>query len=357
MTEVDYVTANSPDVIVYVDAQGNVLYTSGAGQAAATPAASSVAAVAEVATPTAATAATTAPAYNVAPNTPATSAVSAAVAPSSSSSSSSSGSISGVRGLSYSPYAGTYQSNDVGCKTQDQVNADFQQIDSGTYNLVRIYGTDCNQVSNVLAAASAKSMKVMVGVYNITDLANELNIITESASKQWNNVHTVSIGNELVNAGTNSASDVVAAVNSARSTLRSSGFTGPVVAVDTFIAMENNPSLCQNSDYAAVNAHPFFDGSIDACDSGKWVVGQMQAVSAACGGKDTMITETGWPWGGQSYNSAVPSPQNQKVAMETIAGNVTSNVIMFTAFNDMWKNPGYLSVEQSWGFYGNSAAS
>ena len=355
MTQIDYFTATAPDVVVYVDSNGNPLYTSTVGDTPATAAPVSAASVnVDYVAPAAAADSTPV----AAPAPVATSTADQYIAPApSASSSSSSGSNSGLSGITYSPYGGSYAANNVGCKTQDQVNADFALIDSSKYNLVRIYGTDCNQVSNVLAAASAKKMKVMAGVFDINNLANELNIIIEAGKGQWDNIHTISIGNELVNAGKHSASEVVNAVNSARSTLTAAGFTGKVVTVDTFIAVLNNPSLCEASDYAAVNAHPFFDGSIPACESGTWLFKTMQAVSSACGGKDTVVTETGWPTAGQTYGSAIPSVPDQLVALETMAGNVTSNVIVLTAFNDMWKNPGYLAVEQSWGIYGNSAAS
>lgn len=360
VTDVSYVTASAPDVVVYVDADGESLSTStvgGSGSGASTSA-TSVAQVVVQSTSSAAAAATTSAAAYSAPayTSAAASSSSAASSSASSSAASSSSSISGLVGIAYSPYSGDSSEGNVGCKTAAQVAADFAMIPEGKYNLVRIYGTDCNQVENVIAAKPA-SMKIFAGVYDITQVASELAVITAAAeASSWDHFHTISIGNELINSNSATVSAVVGAISTARGIL-SGKFTGSIVTVDTTGAIEANPELCENSDYVAANAHPFFDATSEASNAGSWLLSSMQAVSAACGGKDTMITETGWPWAGDSNGVAVPSPANQQTAISAIESSVTSNYIMFTALNDLWKAPGYLSVEQSWGVYGNSAAS
>ena len=46
-------------------------------------------------------------------------------------------------------------------------------------------------------------------------------------------MNSVSVGNELVNTGKASASQVVAAIASAKSALKAAGFDGPISTVDT----------------------------------------------------------------------------------------------------------------------------
>ena len=353
-------TAHSPNVVVYVDAAGEVLYTStaGSGSGASTSATSAPQVASSSASSSAAAtsaAATSAAAYSASAYSSAA-ASSSSAAPAAASSSSSSSSASGLNGIAYSPYSGSVADGNVGCKTAAQVAADFAAIPS-SYNLVRIYGTDCNQVENVLTAAKSKGMKVFAGVYDITQVASEIATIIAAANGDWSDFHTISIGNELVNSGGATVAAVVAAIGTARTALSAASYTGNVVTVDTSGAIESNPQLCEASDYVAANAHPFFDSDCVASDAGSWLLSTMQAVSSACGGKDTVITETGWPWAGTANGVAVPSSENQKTAISSIQSTVSSNVIMFTAFNDLWKQPGYLSVEQSWGVYGNSAAS
>ncbi|GAB7352094.1 hypothetical protein MBLNU459_g2594t1 [Dothideomycetes sp. NU459] len=341
VTIVDYVTAAQPDVVVYVDEEGNALSTVSSGQAATSVASSAVAT-------TAASSPAEATSVYVAPTTTAAATSAAATSATSSAAASSSSSASGPSGygLSYSPY-----NADGTCKTQDQVNSDFESI-SG-YSFIRSYGTDCNQVETILTAASAKGMKLFAGIFDITQVSSSVATIISAANGDWSNIHTVSIGNEGVNDGSYTVDAVVSAIGTAKSLLSAAGYTGSVVTVDTFVAMIANPELCDASDYAAANAHPFFDGGVEAANAGPWVLEQMQRVSNACNGKNTWITETGWPTQGQTNNKAVPSSENQKAAISSIQSSLASNVVLFTAFNDMWKtNTAYTyGAEQYWGIY------
>ncbi|KAK9493172.1 glycoside hydrolase superfamily [Lipomyces doorenjongii] len=271
-------------------------------------------------------------------SSPASTSSSAAAA----SSSSSSGSFSGAKGIVYSPY-----NADGTCKSASQVASDVAQFES--YSLIRIYGVDCAQVENVWAAISS-SQKLFIGVYDVTQLDSAISTISSAAGTYgWDQVYTVAIGNELVNSGTYAAAEVVGFVNTGRSLLRAAGYNGPVVTVDTFVAVIANPSLCAASDYAAVNCHPFFDGGVVAADSGSFVQTQIGRVSAVCPGQDVLITESGWPKQGQNNGVAVPSVPNQQAAISSLVEYIADQLIEFTAFNDYWKSPGEFGVEQYWG--------
>ena len=275
-------------------------------------------------------------------------------AASTSSSSSSSSEGSGF-GFSYSPY-----NSDSSCKTQDQVNTDFDAIPSG-YSMVRTYGTDCNQVATVLTAAKAKGLKLFAGIYDLSTLSDEISIISSAANGDWSSFDTISIGNELVNSGSASAATVVAAIGTARTLLEAAGYTGKVVTVDTLVAARANPSLCDASDYCAVNSHPFFDGNTVAADSGSFLTTQIPTLRAVLSdqSQEIVITETGWPWQGETNGVAVPSEANQAAALSSIKSAFSSTpeaVILFTTFNDLWKTntAAQFQAEQYWGFLGNS---
>jgi len=128
----------------------------------------------------------------------------------------------------------------------------------------------------------------------------------------------------------------------------SAGYTGPVVAVDTFLAILNNPSLCSASDYVAANAHAYFDGTIAASGAGAWVAQQSGNLAATCGGKAVLITESGWPSAGDPNGAAVASPANQATAKSSILSSMGNKCVLFSAFDDAWKAPGQYDVEQHW---------
>lgn len=248
--EVQIVTATAPGAIVYVDGNGNPVSTDYPGAPAPTPEpyAPPPPPPAYEAPPEPPKASTPEP-----PAAPAPAPVEPPKAPEAPKEQSPApptyqpkpapGGSSG-QGIVYSPY-----NNDGTCKSQDQVNADFAKING--YGMVRIYGTDCDQVNTVKTAATAKGMKLFVGIFDINSVQAEADKIIAAVKGDWSSIDTVSVGNELVNAG-GSVSAVVAAVNSARSILNAAGYSGPVVTVDTFVAMIANPELCQCSDRKSV---------------------------------------------------------------------------------------------------------
>lgn len=254
--------------------------------------------------------------------------------------------------MTYSPY-----NADKSCKSQEHINEDLDKLTN--YNYVRIYGTDCDQTRLVTNAARQRKMQVFAGIYDLTNFPASLSPFSEAATgpdgkEDWSVYHTIAIGNELVNGGTNSPGEVTKAVNQARTILRGQGYKGPVVTVDTFSILLKHPELCLASDYCAANCHAFFDATQQPHNAGPYVLEQAHSVSHAAGGKHTLITESGWPHAGQANGAAVPSPENQRVAIESLRrsfGHRGDDLVLFTAFDDQWKddNRYTFNAERFWG--------
>ncbi|VUC34575.1 unnamed protein product [Clonostachys rosea] len=254
-------------------------------------------------------------------------------------------------GISYAPYRG-----DHGCKDARDVQNDFDQLKD--YSVIRIYGTDCDQVSKTYKAAKNTKTKLMLGVWDINDVENEVSKIIQGVEGGWDKIKAVSVGNEVVNKGEASPQKVIGAVKKARSLLRGAGFKGPVVTVDTFNAIEQNPELCEASDFCAINAHAFFDSTTSASYAGKWLKDTVQRVKLALPKPmNVVVTETGWPMDGSPNGLAIPSLANQKLAIESIKKAFSDNpgdVVLFSAFNDLWKTKSMdtFNAEQFYGIGG-----
>jgi exo-beta-1,3-glucanase (GH17 family) len=263
------------------------------------------------------------------------------------------GGLVGQPGVTYSPY-----NADGTCKSSSRVFSDFQTI-ATQYGLVRIYGVDCNQVAMAVSAAKATGVQLFLGIFNLDGLDQQIQTLVEGvyAHADWSVVDTISVGNELVNNGQATAQQVINAVYSARQSLRNAGFAGPVVTVDTFIAVINNPWLCDYSDFCAMNIHPFFDPNTPASAAGNFLANQVARVRQTLANPDQriVVTETGWPWQGSANGAAVPGKENQRTALASIRSGFSDsnpgNVIFFTAFNDPWKKaePSTFYAEQYWG--------
>lgn len=200
-------------------------------------------------------------------------------------------------GIVYSPYGAKNQ-----CKTAEVMAKEVDKLKG--FSTIRIYGGDCNQLSIILKAAKGIGAKLMIGVWDIGKIGDELTEIIKVVKDDWEHVDTLAIGNELIDqlivkkaspAEKSAKADaVVAAIKTARERLGKAGWKNvPVVTVDTWIAIRDYPILCQNSDYIAANAHPYFDGNVDAAGSGKFfevTVAPVLAQIGPCKGKFIRIT-------------------------------------------------------------------
>ena len=73
--------------------------------------------------------------------------------------------------------------------------------------------------------------------------------------------------------------------------------------------------------------------------------------------KRIVVTETGWPWQGESNGAAVPGMDQQTRALSSIKdaySDKPGDVFFFTAFNDLWKKAeaNTFMAEQFWGMGG-----
>jgi exo-beta-1,3-glucanase (GH17 family) len=256
----------------------------------------------------------------------------------------------GLFGVAYAPY-----NADGGCKSATQIMQDFGVI-SKTYGFVRVYGIDCGQIPNVYAAAKANNLKVFFGIFSLDNLGDQIATLVQGIKKDWSIVDTVSIGNELVNNGQASPQQILDALTSGRALLKQSGWTGPVVTVDTFVAVLAHPELCKASDYCACNIHPFFDPNTAPAQAGVFVANQVQNIRNKLGDPSARVrvTESGWPWQGSANGQAVPGVEQQAAAISSIRAAFASNpqdMVLFSAFNDLWKkaDPPTFYAEQYWG--------
>lgn len=322
-----------------------VVVTVGAGDSTATLAVADVSSATSVTLPTA-----SASYVEQVPGSSAASGTYSGTSTASQSTASSSSSFSGsAKGITYSPYA-----SDGSCKSASVVKSEIQALSD--YSIIRIYGVDCDQVANVLAGFT-DGQKLFAGIYYMDAISDGVETLATAvkAAGGWDLVYTVSIGNELVNSGEATTSQVKSYIEEGRTALTAAGYTGSVVSVDTFIAVIDNPALCEYSDYLAINAHAYFDGYIEAADAGSWVLLQIENVATTCASysKSVLVVESGWPTKGSTYGVAVPSTANQEAALSSISDKCGDDVFFFNAYNDLWKADGTYGVEKYWGIYGD----
>lgn len=259
-------------------------------------------------------------------------------------------------GVTYDPFGG--ESQNSRCKSPDEVASDFDRMKN--YKAVRIYGAGCDQIPLGVQNAIKHNQKLMAGVYLSNkgggeDLSKVIEAygqaIKDYAGGKWDVISLFSVENERVNDHDMTASEVVDAINRAREQLRKAGYNGPVGAVDTVPAVLDNPSICEASDVVMVNCHAFFDTNTSAEQAGTFVKGQVERVRNKCSGKRVVVTESGWPHQGDANGAAVPSPENQRVALESLRENFNHDMFLHHAFDATWKSDWAASfnAERYWG--------
>ncbi|KAL1800729.1 hypothetical protein ACET3X_001071 [Alternaria dauci] len=256
-------------------------------------------------------------------------------------------------GITWDAYTGS-----ANCKTADQVASEFSRMKD--YKVIRIYGMDCNQIALAIQNAIKNGQKLMGGAYLDTsgggeDLSQVIqaykSAIDQYAGGDWSVIQLFAVENERVNEHRMTSSQVVDAINRGRTQLRSVGYNGPVGAVETAPAMIDNPAICGASDVAMVNIHAFFDRNTKAQDAGPFVKSQLERVKSACGSKRVIITESGWPRQGNTNGEAIPSPDNQRMALDSIRSCFNGDMFLFSAFDSGWKadTASTFNSERYWG--------
>jgi exo-beta-1,3-glucanase (GH17 family) len=262
------------------------------------------------------------------------------------------GSLAAPVYLVYSPYQ-----NDGACKDYDTVSSDINYIHSKGINNLRIYGSDCNVFETVLPVVKSLGMKVNQGFwFNYGESADSIDsgvqaFISYGLQNGWDMIDFVTVGNEAINDKVLTVSELSNKIASVKSQLKAAGYNGRVTTSEPPISFIRNPELCTNSeiDFVGINPHSYFDQDVDASQSGSFVSQQKSQVEGVCGGKSVFITETGYPSKGKTNGKNVPTPDNQKIALQSIFSACGTDVTILTAFDDFWKQPGPYGIEQYFG--------
>ena len=258
-----------------------------------------------------------------------------------------SGSYGGGYGICYDLMASS-----GACRSPDQMNSELGFLKSQGFGLVRSYDIGCD-VGGFVTAAGNNGLKVIVGINLINNVAGDIQKLIGKVNGNWGSVHTVNVGNEIVNNG-GSADAVVAAINQARPMLQNAGYSGNVVAVDTFNQHVSFPAICGASDYCAANAHAFFDPQTSAPDAGQWVKNAHDQIQKIANGKKVVITESGWAKSGATEGASVPGVSQQQQAVSSLKQDFSGNqdeLYLFQAYDATYKAAGARGVETSFGIF------
>ncbi|KAL4938423.1 glycoside hydrolase superfamily [Aspergillus oleicola] len=300
---------------------------------------------------------TTAPAVPTTTAVPTTAAPSTTTAvPSTSSSTSSATSVptgtSAQMGMTFTPYEANGD-----CMAKDKVLEKVGIIKQKGFTHVRVYGTDCHTLEYVGEACKTHGLIMILGINieggsGIEGARPQIQDITNWG--EWDLVSLIAVGNEAVNSGICTASELASFVSDAASAFSTAGYTGEVTTaepIDTWL--NNGATLCPVVDIVGANLHPFFNAEFSAAEAGTLVSNQIRDLKKVCTGKGVVNLETGWPNAGNANGKAIPGTAEQATAIKALVEKVGTDSVFFSYADDTWKSKFASSdtygVEQHWG--------
>ncbi|EHK45534.1 glycoside hydrolase family 17 protein [Trichoderma atroviride IMI 206040] len=266
-----------------------------------------------------------------------------------------SGGLSGSNdhyGITYTPYEPTTGD----CKGASEVEKDISDLKNAGFQVIRVYSTDCNTLENVGGAAKKYGLDLILGVfvkgdgcsYDTPDIKSQVDAI--SAWAQWDIVKLIVVGNEAIMNSYCSATQLASLITTVKG--KCSGYSGPYTISETLNIWQQpavSSAICPVVDVAGANIHPYFNTATPASSAGDFVAGQLELLNKVCSGKEAINLECGWPKQGSCNGAACPGHSEQTTAIQSIREKCGDKTVFFSFDDDMWKQPGPLGCEQSWG--------
>ena len=219
-------------------------------------------------------------------------------------------------GFAYTPLHAQYPDCLTAPPIQNNVTRDMALLGQLT-NVVRMYGTDCNQTEMVLHAIDRlelTDMKIWLGVW----LGNNDTTNTRQVDQMWKILDTygtdhikgVAIGNEVLFRKDLTATELGTYLSETKSNLTAKGYDLPVATSD--LGDNWTADLASQVDVVMSNIHPFFAG-VTADEATSWTYTFWQTHDVVLSpNKQHVVSEIGWPSeGGNNCGAATCTSKTQ----------------------------------------------
>ncbi|KAK4149553.1 glycoside hydrolase [Chaetomidium leptoderma] len=275
-------------------------------------------------------------------------------------------------GMDYTPLNTQYPECVHDPPSQNNVTRDLAVL-SQLSNVVRLYGTDCNQTQMLIHAVDRlklqDSVKIWLGVWqdqnettNARQLAQMWDILDQYGESYFKGII---VANEILFREQMTITSLGALLEEVRTNLTARGMSLPVATSD--LGDKWTSALAGQSDAIMANIHPFFAGT-KASEGADWTMyfwGNKTSTFLKKDKRMNIISETGWPsQGGMACGNefqtdcpdkAVAGLDEMNVFMEDwvcAALDKGTEYFWFEAFDEPWKirfNTKGKAWEDHWG--------
>ena len=215
---------------------------------------------------------------------------------------------------------------------------------------IRTYGTQ-NGLEKIPLLARQRGLNVMVGIYLGEDLqANDAQIAKAIELSNAGYADRLIVGGEALYNNFITPLQLITYINQVKAACP----TIPVTTAEVYSTLIAHPDVAAACDFIFPNMYPYYEGQPVECAM-QWFDQTYQSLLTIAGGKEIIISETGWKTAGPAVGDAMPSFHNairfhRELRSWSLATGV--EVIIFEAFDEPWK---LLVNDDGWGlFYSNA---
>jgi len=239
-----------------------------------------------------------------------------------------------LHGLNFGPYEDGQDPNKGFVIPLSQLRARMEVV-APYVEWVRAFGST-HGIENVCRVAREYGLKCLGGAWLSTDwAANERELEGLIRAGKEGLLDGAVVGSEVLLRGDLTEAQLLAYLGRVRAALPGL----PVSYADVHGALLDHPQVMAACDFIFVNYYPYWEGT-----HVQHAVAQLHAwhqrMREAAGNKEVVVSETGWPSGGNAVGKAVPSPENASFYFLNFVSWARANNVQyfyFAAFDEAWK--------------------
>jgi exo-beta-1,3-glucanase (GH17 family) len=259
----------------------------------------------------------------------------------------------GLHGLCFSAYQAG-QSPEAGTRLSEaQIRARLEIIRPHVRWIRTFSCSDGNEATPRLA--HALGLKTLVGAWLGADREkNEVELASLVEVARAGHADLVAVGNEVLLREDLPVAELVDSLRRVKAALPGV----PVGYVDAYYLFCQHPRLVEACDVILANCYPFWEYC--ALDHALAYLKEMYArVSRVAGGRQVIISETGWPSAGSRVGDAEPSVENAlRYLLNTVEWTEAAGIDLFyfSAFDEAWKAGAEGDRGVAWGLWDQAGA-
>lgn len=252
----------------------------------------------------------------------------------------------GMHGLGFSPYEEGQEPGDI--ITEEQIRRRMEIIKPYTKWVRSFSCTEGNELIPIIA--KEYGLKTLVGAWlgddaeiNKKEIAGLLKLAKEGF------VDIAAVGNEVMYRNDLTENELLDFIYKVKKEIPDI----PVGYVDAYYEFSDKPRITEACDVILANCYPYWEGC--SLEYSLLYMKDMyhQALKAA-NGKKVIISETGWPSSGESFEGAHPSGENfikYFINTQQWAEEDNIEVFYFSSFDESWKVGAEGDVGAYWGLW------